>query len=525
MTLTFADFVVLLLVSAYVVCAADDLVFDVTYWWRYLRGRAAHPERTLDELESVPHRKAAIITAAWHESDIIGRMLLFNSGMIDYPNYDVIVGTYPNDPATQAEVDRVAAILPNVVKVVTGHPGPTSKADCLNAVLAEIIRREEATGELYDFVLMHDPEDVIHPLELKLVNFHFERSDVHMLQLPIHSLEVPWWRFTAGTYMDEFAEFYTKDMFVREWLTGFVPSAGVATAIRRDVLECLADETNGRPYAINSLTEDYDLGLELAVGGYNTHVLSERVSRYRDGEEVDELVATRAPFPISFRTSVRQRTRWTIGLVFQSLYNWRWPGPRAIKWVLAHDRKAPIAFGVVAAGYLLVLWVIVHWALNRFAHMQLAPLFSDTAWIRRLFYVGLVLMVNRLAQRAVATAHIYGPLQGLLAIFRQPWGNIIYIVVTFRAAVMFYAARLRGAQVTWDKTAHTVPDYVAHRVQLGEQLIVSGKLSPQQLLVALREQTKTRRRLGEILLAHGTITEGDLDEALTLMAERRRLAT
>ena len=44
-------------------------------------------------------------------------------------------------------------------------------------MLAEIIRREEATGELYDFVLMHDPEDVIHPLELKLVNWHFETFD------------------------------------------------------------------------------------------------------------------------------------------------------------------------------------------------------------------------------------------------------------------------------------------------------------------------------------------------------------
>jgi hypothetical protein len=37
-------------------------------------------------------------------------------------------------------------------------------------------------------------------------------------------------------------------MFVRQWLTGFVPSAGVATAIRRDVLECRADETNGRAF-------------------------------------------------------------------------------------------------------------------------------------------------------------------------------------------------------------------------------------------------------------------------------------
>jgi adsorption protein B len=522
-SLTLPELLLTLLVAAYVDCAADDLVFDLTYWVRRLVGRAKRPVRALEELEAVPQRKAAIITAAWRESDVIGRMSVVNAGAIDYTNYDVIIGTYPNDPETQAEVDRVAAVLPNVVKVVTGHPGPTSKADCLNAVLAEIIRREEASGERYEFVLMHDPEDVIHPLELKLANWHFERFDVHMLQLPVLSLEVPWWRFTGGTYMDEFAEFYTKDMFVREWLTGFVPSAGVATAIRRDVLEILAEETNGRVFAINSLTEDYDVGLELAVGGYATRVLAESVRRGRNGHTVEELVATRAPFPLSFRASVRQRTRWTIGLVFQSLYNWGWPGRGAIRWVLAHDRKAPFAFAVVAAGYLLVLYVVAYELLRIYALPRLAPLFADTTYTRTLFAVGLVLMANRLLQRAVASTRVYGLRQGVLAILRQPWGNLIYIVVTFRAARQFYAARRRGTQVTWDKTAHTVPDYVANRVQLGEQLIVSGKLSPQQLLVALREQARSHRLLGEILLDHGTISRSDLDQALSVVEASRRI--
>jgi bacteriophage N4 adsorption protein B len=521
--MTFTEFLLVLLAVAYVICAVDDLVFDVTYWTRRLRGRAATPVRALEDLEAVPQRKAAIVTAAWHEADVIGRMAIFNAGAIDYGNYDVIIGTYPNDADTQGEVDRAAGVLPNVIKVVTGHPGPTSKADCLNAVLAEIIRREEASGELYDFVLMHDPEDVIHPLELKLANYHFETFDVHMLQLPVLSLPVPWWRVTAGTYMDEFAEFYTKDMFVRQWLTGFVPSAGVATAIRRDVLEILSEETNGRAFAINSLTEDYDVGLELAVGGYTTRVLAERVRVGRNGSAAEELVATRAPFPLSFRTSVRQRTRWTIGLVFQSLYNWGWPGTRALRWLLAHDRKAPLSFGVVAAGYVLVLWVLAYELLRRLALPGLSPLFSDARWVRVLFAIGLGLMANRLLQRAIASARIYGLPQGLLAILRQPWGNLIYIVVTFRAAFQFYGARRRGTQVTWDKTAHTVPEYVASRVQLGEQLIVSGKLSPQHLMLALREQSRSHRLLGEILVDQGAVSRADLDQALAAVDARRRV--
>src|SRR5205085_4601184 len=127
------------------------------------------------------------------------------------------------------------------------------------------------------------------------------------------------------------------------------------------------------------------------------------VRRPGRGHHVDELVATRAPFPLSFRTSVRQRTRWTIGLVFQSLYNWAWPGPPAIRWILAHDRKAPLAFAVVAAGYLLVLWVLGYGLMRRFALPELSPLFSNAAWVRSLFAIGLLLMANRLVQRAVAT--------------------------------------------------------------------------------------------------------------------------
>lgn len=54
---------------------------------------------------------------------------------LDYENYHIFVGTYPNDPDTQRDVDEVCARFPNVHKVVCARPGPTSKADCLNNVL------------------------------------------------------------------------------------------------------------------------------------------------------------------------------------------------------------------------------------------------------------------------------------------------------------------------------------------------------------------------------------------------------
>jgi adsorption protein B len=336
---------------------------------------------------------------------------------------------------------------------------------------------------------------------------------------------VPAHHFTAGTYLDEFAELYTKDMHVREYLTGFVPSAGVATAIRRDVLECLADQLNGRTFAINSLTEDYDVGLVLAVGGYNTTFLNQRVRRTMQPDsggpsrDVDDLVATRAPFPRTYVTSVRQRTRWTIGIVFQAWHNWGWVGSPAIRWVLAHDRKTPWAFATVAAGYLLVAYVLGYSVVRRLLDPTLPPLLRESTWLTTLFVVGLGFMLNRLAQRAIATARVYGVMHGALAVLRQPWGNLIYVVAAARAALQFYSAKRKGTQVTWDKTSNVVPEYVANRVRLGEHLIVMGALTPQQLMIGLREQERSRRKLGEILVDHRYVSRASLDEALRAIEE------
>ena len=240
----------------------------------------------------------------------------------------------------------------------------------------------------------------------------------------------------------------------------------------------------------------------------------ERVAGRERETAREELVATYAPFPTTFRTSVRQRTRWTIGIVFQAWQNWRWPGTRRLRWLLAHDRKSPLAFTIVAAGYLLLLWVLTQSLLRRTIWPGLPEPLPASPWLRTVFLVGLVLMSNRLLQRAIATGRVYGVGHGLLAILRQPWGNLIYIVVVFRAARQYFGARRRGAQVTWDKTSNYVPDYVANRMRLGEHLIAAGLLSPQQLLLGLREQARSSRLLGEILVEQRFLSRPQLERAL-----------
>lgn len=510
---------VVYLAALYLIFAIDDLTFDITYWIGAIVGWWRRKVLTQDELEATPEARIAIIVPAWQEAAVIGRMLTYNAGRVDYGDYDYWVGTYPNDPDTQTEVDRVRAYLKNVYRVTTDLNGPTSKADCLNTVLADVIRHEVRTKRRYDIVLMHDPEDIIHPLELRILNWHFRNTDADFIQLPVFSTAPNFYDLVAGTYIDEFAEMYAKNMHVRQKLSPFVPSAGVATGIRRSALDELVDNSGGLPFATNSLTEDYDLGLKMAISGRTTRYVAQKVQlRIPEGAPAgtkarEELVATFAPFPHTFQTAVRQRTRWMAGIVFQSWQHWRWPGTLGLKWMLAHDRRGPLGYLVLFFGYLMVLFLISYSWIRAFNRPSLPAILNDPLFTI-LFLFGIIVMVNRLLQRAIAVGRFYGPGQAILAVFRTPFSNIVNMVATVRAAFQYVRSRRSGIPMAWDKTEHFIPPIVARSLRLGERLILAGKLTPQQLILALGTQRTVHRPLGEILVEQGMVSDLDVLRAL-----------
>jgi adsorption protein B len=513
--MTWVEWLVIYLAVLYLIFAIDDLTFDVTYWVGAILGWWRRKVLTQEELEETPEARVAIIVPAWHEAAVIGRMLTYNAGRIDYGDYDFWVGTYPNDPDTQTEVDRVRAFLPQVYRVTTDHDGPTSKADCLNTVLSDVMRHEVRTKRRYDIVLMHDPEDIIHPLELRILNWHFRNTDADLIQLPVFSTAPKLYDLVAGTYIDEFAEMYAKNMHVRQKLSPFVPSAGVATGLRRSSLDDLVDDSGGLPFATNSLTEDYDLGLKMAISGRRTRYVSQKV-RLRASEgtaAVEELVATFAPFPHTFHTAVRQRTRWMAGIVFQSWEHWRWPGSLGLKWMLAHDRRGPLGYLVLFFGYVMVLSLISYNWIRAFNRPELPGILNDPLFTV-LFLFGVLVMTNRLLQRAIAVGRFYGPGQAVLAVFRTPFSNIVNMSATVRAAFQYLQSRRRGIPMAWDKTEHFIPPVVSRSLRLGERLILAGKLTPQQLMLALGTQRALYRPLGEILVEQGNVSAADVRQAL-----------
>src|SRR5688572_23150069 len=167
----------------------DDLFIDANY---LLRGmfRRKNREIAVEDLKACPQQRIAVLIPAWHEAEVIERMLEHTLQTIDYDatRYDVFIGTYPNDVATQDRVDAVSARVPNVHKVVVPHEGPTSKADCLNWVYQGILLHEEQSGARYDILVMQDAEDIVHPLAFQLYNFVIpERSEEHTSELQSQS--------------------------------------------------------------------------------------------------------------------------------------------------------------------------------------------------------------------------------------------------------------------------------------------------------------------------------------------------
>ena len=161
------------------------------------------------------------------------------------------VGAYPNDSETNAEIERAKRRHRRVVRVETPIPGPTSKADCLNHIVRAIFAYEAEHGIEFAGVVLHDSEDVVHPLELKFFNYLLPRKD--MIQLPVVSLERGLGEPIACTYMDEFAEWHAKDLVVRESAVGWIPSAGVGTCFSRKAMDLLRQD--GRdPFSIKTLT-------------------------------------------------------------------------------------------------------------------------------------------------------------------------------------------------------------------------------------------------------------------------------
>jgi len=517
---------VLMLVSG-----LDDLIIDLVYWFRRA-WRAATIYRVHDRLDyralyGPAEKPLAIMVPAWHETGVIGNMAELAATTLDYENYHVFVGTYPNDPDTQRDVDQVCARFRNVHKVVCARPGPTSKADCLNNVLDAIRQFEQRARLQFAGFILHDAEDVISDMELRLFNYLVDRKD--LIQLPVYPFQRSWSDFTSAHYMDEFAEAHGKDILVREALAGQVPSAGVGTCFsRRAVLALLADG-DGIAFDIGSLTEDYDIGFRLRAKGMteifvrfpvvrdDTVSQSRPASSFGKSEREASVICVREYFPSTFAAAVRQKSRWIIGIVYQGFKTHKWTGDATLNYFLWRDRKGAVTNFLGFLATVVLLQLITLWAYQTFVpdSYKFLSIFEGDRWLSILLTANLVLMVNRMGQRVFFVSSYYGVIEGLLSLPRLFWGNLINFVANWRA-IRQIVRHGDARRVAWDKTTHDFPvlgEQGRARRPLGRILVEQGAIDDEQLNTALVHRS-SGLKLGSWLVHEGVITARQLAAAV-----------
>jgi len=433
---------------ALLISGLDEFIIDLYYWILYLfRPKKLNPHRyeIPENLDAVEQKPIAVFIPAWLEYEVIDKMLLRACQTIEYKNYDIFVGTYPNDPQTLEKVRSVAAQYPQVHAVIGSRPGPSTKAENLNTMHQGMIQWENRTGIRYDIIVLHDSEDVIHPLSLKLHNYYIK--DYDMVQLPVYPLEVSHRSFIHWTYADEFAENHTKDLLVRQHLTGFVPSAGVGTAYNRWLIEFAGTSFARNIFRKASLTEDYDMALRLALG-------RARLSFLYMPMKLE--VGTRAYFPMTFSSAVRQKTRWLIGICLQSWKNIGWVGDLGFRFALYHDRKAVVTNIINVLAYFVLFYILlyelVEWGLSGYGTLR--PIITPGTVLYAIVVADTVLMFWRLLNRFITVRRIYGWFAGFLSIVRLPIGNFINFAASIMGIVQYLSSRVQKKALTWDKTHH-----------------------------------------------------------------------
>lgn len=445
----------------YLVSGLQDLRYDLfSYALRAIRRvRFRDRERlTKARLRMREQQWIAVMVPAWAEGEVIGEMVKNILDRVEYTKYKVFVGVYPNDPETNQALDRITATRSEVIKVVTARPGPTNKADCLNNVLQAIEAYEVQHGINFDIIAMHDAEDVVNPYGFLVYNYLIPRVDV--VQLPILPLPTKLNRWVHWIYADEFCENHMKDVPARELMTGFVPYAGVGTGFSRRVIHFLKDLHHGQVFNESSLTEDYSMSKKILESGYksvfvNVLLADDDSPWWTPLCKRSAFVSNWSFFPMDYKRSVRQKSRWILGISIQEWVMTGWSGGWRIRENLAKDRKVFVAMSATILGYLVFFYVVASWIHQAgWIPLEILPVVTPGTNLFTILLVVMGMTVYRVLQKTVFVSMVYGVAAGLGAGPRMLLANILNGHASILALKAFSDSQRGRKQMKWAKTDH-----------------------------------------------------------------------
>jgi adsorption protein B len=519
----------LVLALLYLAMGFDDFIWDI-----YAFSKRKQYKKSRLDFQTLRHhapKLLAMTIGAWNESDVIGEVIENLITSIQYPKsmYHIFVGVYPNDEKTIEIVSQIEKRVPNVHMVINHRPGPTTKAQNINYVITQIKEYEKQSGWRFASITIHDAEDVVHPYEFIVTNYLIERYDA--LQFPVFPLiEMPTFQnffrnLTGHTYADEFAENHFSIMVGRYSTGAFVPSAGTGLALSRKTIDLFkTDEI----LPDGSLTEDYRLSLTLFEKGLDVRYVLDLLPRVKDDKVVMDFVATRSMFPATYKTAVKQKTRWIFGITMQSVSFKDVFAKNGLtflgRYSIYKDLKAKIGNLLFFVGYPVLIYFIAS------LFIPLTPIYPIYSFSWYISLVITILMIERQLARAIAIYNVYGFRSVFFSCLFPPilpirivWGNIINLSATLQAYKLKFIGDKKKRQktpksekVVWNKTDHTfLPKEILRRYHrtLGDVLIEKGAISPEALNEALKDKPYNKK-IGKHLVQKGAISTAQLLTAL-----------
>lgn len=384
---------------------------------RPIGDRLAGACRPIDNAELPPYtaliplfREAAVVP------DIVQAL-----SAIDYPadRLQILFIAESIDPETQSAL-AAAALPPHMHVIVVPDGAPRTKPRALNFALGD------ATG---DYIVVYDAEDLPEPDQLRRAVQRLQAApELGCVQarLNVHNPGESWF---TGQFAIEYTALFDCLLPALEKLRLPILLGGTSNHFPRKVLE----EVGGwDPF---NVTEDADLGIRLARGGWRVEVL--------DSTTWEEA-------PASFGVWLGQRKRWLKGWMQTYLVHMRRPrrllrelGPRSF-----------IGLQILMGGVLLS--VLVHpwfYALTAIdAVYDIPGLEADTPASAVLWWLGLFNLV---------TGYVTGVALGAMAVARRGKAYLAAqaLLMPLYWLLISYAAyralwQLLVAPYYWEKTDH-----------------------------------------------------------------------
>ncbi|MCI0473512.1 MAG: glycosyltransferase [Ignavibacteria bacterium] len=198
-----------------------------------------------------------------------------------------------------------------------------------------------------------------------------------------------------------------------------------------------------------NLTEDYELGFRFYQLGFRTGFFNVKLDR----DDEASRIATAEFFPNTFWASVKQRSRWVAGIVFQNWKAHKWAGNLSTKYFLFRDRKSIFSFFSAFLSNIVILYFLYAILSNVFGWSKPFSLVGNSSVLWYLMVANLVFMISRLSHRFVFTYNWYGFKYAFFSLFRLPLDTIINFFAIARSLNVYKKTR-RQEKVVWDSTSH-----------------------------------------------------------------------